>query len=74
MPHGVNVIYSIACVAFKFLFTFLCRLSAVAFKNAKQLEEAKDAYLQEAEAHTNNRTYPFTSRWMTRLNVYCDCE
>ncbi|MCJ8728272.1 hypothetical protein PDJAM_G00002520 [Pangasius djambal] len=30
--------------------------AAVAFKNAKQLEEAKDAYLQEAEAHTNNRT------------------
>ncbi|TSK16056.1 Gamma-soluble NSF attachment protein [Bagarius yarrelli] len=34
--------------------------AAVAFKNAKQLEEAKDAYLQEAEAHTNNRTYPLT--------------
>lgn len=31
---------------------------AVAFKNAKQLEQAKEAYLQEAEAHTNNRTYP----------------
>ncbi|KAF4087829.1 hypothetical protein AMELA_G00075750 [Ameiurus melas] len=30
--------------------------AAVAFKNAKQLEEAKDAYLQEAEAHTNNGT------------------
>lgn len=30
--------------------------AAVAFKNAKQLEEAKEAYLQEAEAHTNNRT------------------
>ncbi|XP_051969273.1 N-ethylmaleimide-sensitive factor attachment protein, gamma a [Xyrauchen texanus] len=30
--------------------------AAVAFKNAKQLEQAKDAYLQEAEAHTNNRT------------------
>ncbi|XP_017559763.1 N-ethylmaleimide-sensitive factor attachment protein, gamma a [Pygocentrus nattereri] len=30
--------------------------AAVAFKNAKQLEEAKDAYLQEAEAHTNNRS------------------
>ncbi|XP_072535481.1 N-ethylmaleimide-sensitive factor attachment protein, gamma a [Salminus brasiliensis] len=29
--------------------------AAVAFKNAKQLEEAKEAYLQEAEAHTNNR-------------------
>ncbi|KAF5905217.1 gamma-soluble NSF attachment protein-like [Clarias magur] len=28
---------------------------AVAFKNAKQLDEAKEAYLQEAEAHTNNR-------------------
>ncbi|XP_036438755.1 N-ethylmaleimide-sensitive factor attachment protein, gamma a [Colossoma macropomum] len=31
--------------------------AAVAFKNAKQLEEAKDAYLQEAEAHTNNRSF-----------------
>ncbi|XP_012671597.1 gamma-soluble NSF attachment protein-like [Clupea harengus] len=30
--------------------------AAVAFKNAKQLEEAKEAYLQEAEAHTNNKT------------------
>uniref|UniRef100_A0A4W5QSH8 Gamma-soluble NSF attachment protein n=1 Tax=Hucho hucho TaxID=62062 RepID=A0A4W5QSH8_9TELE len=34
--------------------------AAVAFKNAKMLEEAKEAYLQEAEAHTNNKTYPFT--------------
>ncbi|KAL1006397.1 hypothetical protein UPYG_G00071880 [Umbra pygmaea] len=30
--------------------------AAVAFKNAKMFEEAKDAYLQEAEAHTNNKT------------------
>ncbi|KAI2649317.1 Gamma-soluble NSF attachment protein [Labeo rohita] len=30
--------------------------AAVAFKNAKQLEQAKEAYLQEAEAHTNNRS------------------
>ncbi|KAI1888970.1 hypothetical protein AGOR_G00174250 [Albula goreensis] len=29
--------------------------AAVAFKNAKQLEQAKDAYLKEAEAHTENR-------------------
>ncbi|KAJ8277555.1 hypothetical protein GJAV_G00076580 [Gymnothorax javanicus] len=29
--------------------------AAVAFKNAKQLELAKDAYLKEAEAHTENR-------------------
>uniref|UniRef100_A0A8C7UBV0 Gamma-soluble NSF attachment protein n=1 Tax=Oncorhynchus mykiss TaxID=8022 RepID=A0A8C7UBV0_ONCMY len=35
--------------------------AAVAFKNAKMLEEAKEAYLQEAEAHTNNKTYPFTA-------------
>lgn len=34
--------------------------AAVAFKNAKQLEEAKEAYLQEAEAHTNNRAYPYS--------------
>uniref|UniRef100_A0A673GYW1 Gamma-soluble NSF attachment protein n=1 Tax=Sinocyclocheilus rhinocerous TaxID=307959 RepID=A0A673GYW1_9TELE len=32
--------------------------AAVAFKNAKQLEPAKEAYLLEAEAHTNNRSYP----------------
>ncbi|KAG1924985.1 N-ethylmaleimide-sensitive factor attachment protein, gamma a [Pimephales promelas] len=30
--------------------------AAVAFKNAKQLEQAKEAYLQEAEAHTNHRS------------------
>uniref|UniRef100_A0A673JMS0 Gamma-soluble NSF attachment protein n=1 Tax=Sinocyclocheilus rhinocerous TaxID=307959 RepID=A0A673JMS0_9TELE len=30
--------------------------AAVAFKNARQLEQAKDAYLQEAEAHTSNRS------------------
>uniref|UniRef100_A0A673Y1G3 Gamma-soluble NSF attachment protein n=1 Tax=Salmo trutta TaxID=8032 RepID=A0A673Y1G3_SALTR len=35
--------------------------AAVAFKNAKMLEEAKEAYLQEAEAHTNNKTYPFNT-------------
>ncbi|KAL4616872.1 gamma-soluble NSF attachment protein-like [Arapaima gigas] len=29
--------------------------AAVAFKNAKQLEQAKDAYLKEAECHSNNR-------------------
>uniref|UniRef100_A0A3B3RYJ6 Gamma-soluble NSF attachment protein n=1 Tax=Paramormyrops kingsleyae TaxID=1676925 RepID=A0A3B3RYJ6_9TELE len=29
--------------------------AAVAFKNAKQLEQAKDAYLKEAEAHSNNK-------------------
>lgn len=46
-----------------------CLLSAVAFKNAKLLEEAKDAYLQEAEAHTNNKTYPFTSYWISVLLV-----
>ncbi len=31
---------------------------AVAFKNAKQLDQAKEAYLLEAEAHTNHRSYP----------------
>ncbi|XP_038245308.1 gamma-soluble NSF attachment protein [Dermochelys coriacea] len=29
--------------------------AGVAFKNAKQFEQAKDAYLREAEAHANNR-------------------
>uniref|UniRef100_A0A8C7WDA7 Gamma-soluble NSF attachment protein n=1 Tax=Oncorhynchus mykiss TaxID=8022 RepID=A0A8C7WDA7_ONCMY len=36
--------------------------AAVAFKNAKMLEEAKEAYLQEAEAHTNNKTRSFCYR------------
>lgn len=31
---------------------------AVCFKNAKQYEQAKDAYLKEAEYHTENKTYP----------------
>ncbi|TRY89139.1 hypothetical protein DNTS_018070, partial [Danionella cerebrum] len=30
--------------------------AAIAFKNAKQLERAKEAYLQEAEAHSSNRS------------------
>ncbi|RXM30915.1 Gamma-soluble NSF attachment protein [Acipenser ruthenus] len=29
--------------------------AAVAFKNAKQLDQAKEAYLSEAQAHTDNR-------------------
>lgn len=28
------------------------------FKNAKQYDQAKDAYLKEAEYHTENKTYP----------------
>uniref|UniRef100_A0A8C1VC11 Gamma-soluble NSF attachment protein n=1 Tax=Cyprinus carpio TaxID=7962 RepID=A0A8C1VC11_CYPCA len=36
--------------------------AAVCFKNARQLEQAKDAYLQEAEAHTGNRSYPSAAR------------
>lgn len=35
-------------------------LIAVCFKNAKQFEQAKDAYLKEAEYHTENKTYPIT--------------
>lgn len=34
-------------------------VSAVAFKNAKQFEQAKDACLREAVAHENNRAYLF---------------
>uniref|UniRef100_A0A3P8WM18 Gamma-soluble NSF attachment protein n=1 Tax=Cynoglossus semilaevis TaxID=244447 RepID=A0A3P8WM18_CYNSE len=30
--------------------------AAVCFKNAKQYEQAKDAYLKEAESHTENKT------------------
>lgn len=40
------------------LFLFLS-ISAVAFKNAKQFEQAKDACLKEAAAHENNRAYLF---------------
>ncbi|KAI4904297.1 hypothetical protein NFI96_010886 [Prochilodus magdalenae] len=43
--------------------------AAVAFKNAKQLDEAKDAYLQEAEAHTNNRSYPFPTCCLSGVAV-----
>lgn len=39
------------------LFFFI--VSAVAFKNAKQYEQAKDACLREAVAHENNRAYLF---------------
>lgn len=28
------------------------------FKNAKQYDQAKEAYLKEAEYHTENKTYP----------------
>ncbi|KAG9276709.1 gamma-soluble NSF attachment protein-like [Astyanax mexicanus] len=43
--------------------------AAVAFKNAKQLEEAKEAYLQEAEAHTNNRTLHFLHRALEQAGM-----
>ncbi|TNM98492.1 hypothetical protein fugu_014738 [Takifugu bimaculatus] len=33
--------------------------AAVCFKNAKQYDQAKDAYLKEAECHTENKTYPY---------------
>uniref|UniRef100_A0A673BTI0 Gamma-soluble NSF attachment protein n=1 Tax=Sphaeramia orbicularis TaxID=375764 RepID=A0A673BTI0_9TELE len=32
--------------------------AAVCFKNAKQFDQAKDAYLKEAEYHTENKAYP----------------
>lgn len=35
-------------------------LLAVCFKNAKQYEQAKDAYLKEAEYHTENKAYPIS--------------
>uniref|UniRef100_A0A8D3EFG3 Gamma-soluble NSF attachment protein n=1 Tax=Scophthalmus maximus TaxID=52904 RepID=A0A8D3EFG3_SCOMX len=35
--------------------------AAVCFKNAKQYDQAKDAYLKEAEYHTENKTYPLCS-------------
>lgn len=40
-------------------FPFCFPVSAVAFKNAKQFEQAKDACLREAVAHENNRAYLF---------------
>lgn len=36
-----------------------CFISALAFKNAKQFDQAKDACLREAVAHENNRAYLF---------------
>uniref|UniRef100_A0A8C1VC20 Gamma-soluble NSF attachment protein n=1 Tax=Cyprinus carpio TaxID=7962 RepID=A0A8C1VC20_CYPCA len=43
--------------------------AAVCFKNARQLEQAKDAYLQEAEAHTGNRSYPSAARAQIQESV-----
>lgn len=34
-------------------------LAAVAFKNAKQFDQAREACLREAEAHENNKAYLF---------------
>uniref|UniRef100_A0A9J7ZJG4 Gamma-soluble NSF attachment protein n=2 Tax=Cyprinus carpio TaxID=7962 RepID=A0A9J7ZJG4_CYPCA len=47
--------------------------AAVCFKNARQLEQAKDAYLQEAEAHTGNRSYPSADRAQIQESV-CDMQ
>lgn len=33
--------------------------AAVAFKNAKQFEQAKEAYFKEALSHENNKAYLF---------------
>uniref|UniRef100_A0AAY5KPG5 Gamma-soluble NSF attachment protein n=1 Tax=Esox lucius TaxID=8010 RepID=A0AAY5KPG5_ESOLU len=38
-----------------FIFTSVVIFAAVCFKNAKQFEQAKDAYLKEAEYHTENK-------------------
>lgn len=35
----------------------------MAFKNAKQFDQAKEAYLKEAEYHTENKAYPFLHRY-----------
>ena len=43
-------------------------VSAVAFKNAKQFEQAKDACLKEAVAHENNRAYLF-NLWKLLMNL-----
>lgn len=39
------------------LFYYL--FAAVAFKNAKQFEQAKEAYFKEALCHENNKAYLF---------------
>lgn len=38
---------------------FIWFLAAVAFKNAKQFDQAREACLREAEAHENNKAYLF---------------
>ncbi|MGH0139212.1 UNVERIFIED_CONTAM: hypothetical protein FKN15_068607 [Acipenser sinensis] len=43
--------------------------AAVAFKNAKQLDQAKEAYLNEAQAHTDNRAYPLNTNSQTVLEM-----
>lgn len=42
-------------------------LLAVCFKNAKQYDQAKDAYLKEAECHTENKTYPLDG--LSRVDI-----
>lgn len=47
--------FIVNCLCIDLLFVAVC------FKNAKQYEQAKDAYLKEAEYHTENKTYPADS-------------
>lgn len=49
---------------------------AVCFKNAKQYEQAKDAYLKEAEYHTENKAYPLctlSAVGKQDITVICVC-
>lgn len=50
----------------------MCVLSsAVCFKNAKQYEQAKDAYLKEAEYHTENKAYPVCPQVFDVITAVC---
>lgn len=42
---------------------------AVCFKNAKQYDQAKEAYLKEAECHTENKTYPLRDQSRVSIRV-----
>jgi hypothetical protein len=56
VPHiGVTISQS---VRLKLIVDLSGFILAVCFKNAKQFDQAKDAYLKEAEYHTENKTYP----------------
>ncbi|CAJ0961802.1 unnamed protein product [Ranitomeya imitator] len=57
---GTYTIYSRTYVLKAYIYNaMMLFLTAVAFKNAKQYDQAKDAFLKEAESYEINKAYPF---------------